>query len=254
MNKCDNCGASYDEGLPKCPYCGAIEPNAAEAEYMDKLKNVKANLNRVDDMAVADFKAEFFQFLKAFLIAAAIASTIGVSFYLAMSKANIGSKIMSRAEVDDQISDILCFREYLTEWDEMYEAGKYDELCDSLTEARKKTHFFYNNPYYYFYIPYYTMCSSEETITNEVPDNSYGLYVILYSYANAVCEYNRFAEAEYETGKEALEAKLDEIKQEMLKIPQFSEEVLEEFEKAAFDGDRVDIDSVKTFTEERWGE
>ena len=36
---CKNCGAHFDDNLPKCPYCGAFSYIGARKEYMEKLQD-----------------------------------------------------------------------------------------------------------------------------------------------------------------------------------------------------------------------
>ena len=38
---CPSCGAEFETDKVKCPFCGTIYYKAAEAEYMDKLEDVK---------------------------------------------------------------------------------------------------------------------------------------------------------------------------------------------------------------------
>ena len=35
---CSNCGAELKESDVTCPYCGMLQPSAAESEYMQKLE------------------------------------------------------------------------------------------------------------------------------------------------------------------------------------------------------------------------
>ena len=37
---CNNCGAHFDDDLPKCPYCGDFHYAGAQKEFMDKLTTV----------------------------------------------------------------------------------------------------------------------------------------------------------------------------------------------------------------------
>lgn len=38
---CSNCGAELKESDVTCPYCGMLQPAAAESEYMQKLEHLK---------------------------------------------------------------------------------------------------------------------------------------------------------------------------------------------------------------------
>lgn len=254
MNKCENCGASYDKGLAKCPYCGTIEPHAAEAEYMRKLRKVRAKLDHVDEMAVDDFKAELKKFLKAFLIAAVIVSVFGVTIYVSGLNRDEKRYAMSQTEMEEEISDIITLRNYLLQWDKMYEEERYDDLCDSMNEAKTSTDYFYSNPYYKFYDAYSDMREAEKDLAKEPPYDSYAIYRMLYGYANSECAYRRFLSGSTTApGDAALKEKLAGINRKIREIPEFTEEVLEDFNKVAYNGNWVSFEGVEKFIEERWG-
>lgn len=46
---CTSCGAPYGADLPKCPYCGALNAAAAEEEYLEKLQDVRQDLEELKD-------------------------------------------------------------------------------------------------------------------------------------------------------------------------------------------------------------
>ena len=37
---CPNCGASFSEDEPRCPYCGTLNPGGAEIEYLPRARSV----------------------------------------------------------------------------------------------------------------------------------------------------------------------------------------------------------------------
>ena len=41
MTVCVNCGASFEETMPECPYCGHMYEAGAQREYMDQLQELK---------------------------------------------------------------------------------------------------------------------------------------------------------------------------------------------------------------------
>jgi hypothetical protein len=43
---CKTCGAEYDVSLVRCPYCGTAYAPAEEAEYMDRLEEIREDLQR----------------------------------------------------------------------------------------------------------------------------------------------------------------------------------------------------------------
>ena len=45
--ECTNCGAVFDAGEPKCPYCGHINPMGAEAKFLRDLEKTRKELNQI---------------------------------------------------------------------------------------------------------------------------------------------------------------------------------------------------------------
>ena len=43
---CSNCGAELKESDVTCPYCGMLQPAAAESEYMQKLEHLKQDVQK----------------------------------------------------------------------------------------------------------------------------------------------------------------------------------------------------------------
>ena len=44
---CSNCGAELKESDVTCPYCGMLQPSAAESEYMQKLEHLKQDVQNL---------------------------------------------------------------------------------------------------------------------------------------------------------------------------------------------------------------
>ena len=44
---CSNCGAELKESDVTCPYCGMLQPSAAESEYMQKLEHLKQDVQNM---------------------------------------------------------------------------------------------------------------------------------------------------------------------------------------------------------------
>ena len=44
---CSNCGADLKESDVTCPYCGMLQPAAAESEYMQKLEHLKQDVQNL---------------------------------------------------------------------------------------------------------------------------------------------------------------------------------------------------------------
>ena len=256
MNTCDNCGASYDEGLDKCPYCGAIEPVNAEKKYMEKLQKVRKNLDNVDEMAAEDFFAEVKKFLKAFLITAAVATVIGVLIYVGSKNIGKHNDIMERAAVDDTMTEVVAYRDCMMQWNELFKAEKYDEFCNAITEERYSFSNIYGYEHFDFYTAYKAMQEVEQCLDNqELPYDNYEIYSLLLEYAEAEREYDRFiTEEENQIGAKVLREKKGNLINAICELPEFDESVLSEFIATVYDGKYITSSAVRKFVEERWGQ
>ena len=56
---CPNCGASFSEDEPRCPYCGTLNPGGAEIEYLQELEDLKEDTDRLDDAIQGGLVASF---------------------------------------------------------------------------------------------------------------------------------------------------------------------------------------------------
>ena len=89
MFKCSNCGAEYEKNAVKCPFCGYINEEGAEKEYMDRLYDVRDNLDVVDEAAAADYGKGYGGVLKIVgltLLALAVVTAIIFSSRAVMNK------------------------------------------------------------------------------------------------------------------------------------------------------------------------
>lgn len=68
MKTCPNCGAEIENDLSKCPYCGYINIEGAEKEYMEELGEIRVSLAEVDDEAAKTFKRGMSKGIRTLLI------------------------------------------------------------------------------------------------------------------------------------------------------------------------------------------
>lgn len=132
MKICSNCGGSYKESESKCPYCGMINEVGAEKEYKEKLNKIRKDLDNVDELAVADYKGELKTFFKTFLVTLVIVGFIALSAVTAQLSKRDGFGGGERQAMDAKIAEIKKLRHYTDKWDMLYDAGKYDAMCDSI--------------------------------------------------------------------------------------------------------------------------
>lgn len=55
---CSNCGAELKESDVTCPYCGMLQPSAAESEYMQKLEHLKQDVQNLKTVPTKEYTRE----------------------------------------------------------------------------------------------------------------------------------------------------------------------------------------------------
>ena len=56
---CSSCGAEFDNDMAKCPYCGTMNYEGAEKEYLEKLEDVREDLDDLNEVPLEETKKEF---------------------------------------------------------------------------------------------------------------------------------------------------------------------------------------------------
>ena len=128
--ECPNCGAVFDAGEPKCPYCGHINPMGAEAKFLRDLEKTRKELDNVDDEAKAAYSGEIKKSAKSTLktvmiVAVIIAILVGGFFILEKTVFNYGFK-------GNYADELAWEHEAFAEYDELFEAEKYEDLMERI--------------------------------------------------------------------------------------------------------------------------
>ena len=134
--ECPNCGAVFESKEPKCPYCGHINPSGAEAKFLRDLEKTRKNLDGVDEEAKAAYGGEIKKGAKSALktvaiVAIVIAVLIGGFFILDKTLFNYDYK-------GNYAEELAWEHEAFEEYDELFEAKKYDELLERIAEDGEK--------------------------------------------------------------------------------------------------------------------
>lgn len=125
---CNSCGGIFEDNLAKCPYCGSMNISGAEAEYMNKLDDVREDMEDLEDVPMEETKKEFRKqgrFLKKIfgvllVIVGILAIIIGIVEWNDSSYERKAKK------------DYLWQQENFPIFDKLYEEGKYQELIEVL--------------------------------------------------------------------------------------------------------------------------
>ena len=150
MYKCPNCGAEMDKKEPKCPFCGYINEEGAEKQYMEKLDDVRERLDNVDEEAAAEYGRSYKKMIRIIVITVvvlAILTAIGFGLYRVVE-----NKVMERgnASGEDALKEMTWQKENFPKFDELYEAEKYDELTDLFYGPECEGHSLYDYKHYDF--------------------------------------------------------------------------------------------------------
>ncbi len=128
MKNCPSCAADYDDTLPKCPFCGTLNLKGAEAEYMEKLEDVRSDMADLGNVPEAETKKEFAKqgkFLKRLLL-------ILGGIVLLMTGLWIWDNWESERDLQE---DYLWRQANYPIFDEMYANGEYEELVAICEQA-----------------------------------------------------------------------------------------------------------------------
>ncbi|MBE5883892.1 MAG: hypothetical protein E7291_05700 [Lachnospiraceae bacterium] len=125
---CNFCGGEFEDMLPQCPYCGSFNYKGAEAEYLDKLEDIREDVEQLGEVLEAETRKEFYKqgkFLKRLFI---VLGCIVAFFLLFAFWVNHGEK-------RDAQADYLWKKENFPIMDELYAQEKYEELTAFYWEA-----------------------------------------------------------------------------------------------------------------------
>lgn len=123
---CKSCAAEFTDDLPKCPYCGSLNIKGAEAEYMNKLRDVKEDLGELSELPEQAQKKEMKKQVKRWGIVAAVAVGIVVLmqvWFLWSQSRYIDSPAKERA-------DMLWLAEHEEELDTLYENNDAEGILE----------------------------------------------------------------------------------------------------------------------------
>ena len=87
MVRCVSCGAEFDAHEPKCPYCGTMYEPGAEEHYMNRLSDIREDMEDLSSLALSETGSELKQAAKKTLktliiIVAVIAVLLGICWLI----------------------------------------------------------------------------------------------------------------------------------------------------------------------------
>ncbi len=120
---CGSCGAEFEDTLPKCPYCGTMNYKGAEREYMEKLVDLREDLEDLKEVPKQEVKKEVRRQGRSLwkLLAALLLAALLLAAFLYW---------MAHRSQRDSREDYLWKQENFPRMEELYEAGQYEELTE----------------------------------------------------------------------------------------------------------------------------
>lgn len=153
--KCSNCGAEFDKNETKCPYCGYINEEGAEKEYMDRLYDVRDSLDVVDEAAAADYGRGYGRVFKIIALTLLVLTVLAGIIYTVKVISDKRSQGDDLKKSSDMLEEMTWKKENFKIFDDMYAQGKYEELCEALLDAIEDGHEVYDWEHYDFAMVYY---------------------------------------------------------------------------------------------------
>ncbi len=133
---CGNCGAEFDKILAACPYCGTINYEGAEAEYMGKLADIREDMEALQDVPMEETR-------RVVKRQGSILKKLGIGALVFFLIIAAGNWIMEKVEEASMPTpkEIYIWQETtFPGLNKMFEQGEYKELLVFYEEN-------YNNPY-----------------------------------------------------------------------------------------------------------
>lgn len=128
---CTSCGAEFDNDMAKCPYCGTMNYEGAEKEYLEKLEDVREDLDDLNEVPLEETKKEFKKQGKLIRNVLIVAAVIGLLLFG-------WSTMLDKAYERDSKADFLWKSENFPVMDELYEAGEYEKLAEFYRQAQEE--------------------------------------------------------------------------------------------------------------------
>lgn len=138
---CNYCGAEIDDTMPKCPYCDTLIAKGAQAAYMDKLYDIKEDMEELKDIPFdvveEEVKHQGRRMKKIIIITLIIMALLAGIFIL-----------QEKRYERDHTSDYIWEQENYPIMSEMYENGEYEELEEFYYNALMEEKSIWNWEYY----------------------------------------------------------------------------------------------------------
>lgn len=124
---CPNCGGDFADWAPQCPYCGNMNYQGAEKQYMDQLETLRQDMGELPEASKEHYRKEVGGAVKKLLLpltilvlAAAAIAALGV----------IWERHQEKKYEERYLRAYAWEKENFPRLDQWYEAEEYDKIAD----------------------------------------------------------------------------------------------------------------------------
>lgn len=258
MKICSNCGGSFNENEAKCPYCGALNAEGAEKEYMGKLEKVRKDLDNVDEEAVVAYKKEVKTFFSVFLITVFIAGIIAACIF-GKAKSTLDTMMSyDRTPIDRKIEKMASFHQVTQQWNQIYDNGDYEEFYEVVNrESKSYSDMIFYWKHYRFYLIYGDIfeakTSYDEFCAKETP-GEYEYTNLLQDVYFSYYQLNYSADADLLSKEEKaiLDEKMDNIIEDVKETLEMTDTEFEGLRLSSGGSKYPSFVEITNYVKERW--
>lgn len=202
MLHCENCHAIIPMDSAKCPYCGALNVFGGEKQYMERLFDLKEDVEELKDIPVKTYKREFgknSRMIKRTLIICGIAACLVFGVFFIINKFSY-----EEIPVAERKEQLLWEKENFPKLDELYAGGDYDGILEYEEKNCKDGYYSIYNWEHADFISIYRwyvffMDSAMSAQANGYDDDSVHQCIM-----DAMCMLQKRDYAVYDTGEQKL--------------------------------------------------
>ncbi len=154
MIYCENCHAPMEEDSAKCPYCGALNAPGGEKQYMERLYDIRKDVEELSDVPVREYRREIGKtgrVIRVVFLAAAVLAAFAGLFFL------VSRKLLDYEPTAEEIrAQMEWEKEVFPKLDALYEAGDYDGVMECVFENQGESYYSISNWAHADFIDVYT--------------------------------------------------------------------------------------------------
>lgn len=179
LMECKSCAAHFDEMLPACPYCGTASIKGAQAQYMDKLEDIRSDVEELENVPADVAKNEVWKPIVLVLV------SVFVCVALLWVWFKIDTRPDKESEERDSKANYIWLQENVPILDELYEQEEHEQLMARYEEAVAEGKPIHQWEHYHFCIYLQRYFEVKEILDRETAGEELSVYdykLLLYMY------------------------------------------------------------------------